>query len=66
MSYQGNRYSVPYQHIGYLVQIQDDRNGILRIYHDNSQIAEHVKISASLYQVAVNKKHFEGIRRTNS
>lgn len=65
VSYQGNRYSVPFQYIGHLVQIQDDKNGVLRLYHDNNLITEHVKINAGQYQVAVNKKHFEGIRKTN-
>ncbi|GAA4718407.1 Mu transposase domain-containing protein [Brevibacillus fulvus] len=65
VSYQGNRYSVPFQYIGHLVQVQDDKNGVLRFYHDYSLIAEHVKISVAKYQVALNKKHFEGIRKTN-
>ncbi len=65
VSYQGNRYSVPFQYIGHLVQIQDDKNGILRFYQDNTLITEHVKVSASQYKVAVNKKHFEGIRKTS-
>jgi len=65
VSYQGNRYSVPFQYIGYLVHIQDEKTSVLRFFYDNTLITEHVKASDGRHQVAVNKKHFEGIRKTN-
>jgi len=65
VSYQGSRYSVPFQYIGYLVHIQDEKNGVLRFFYENRLITEHEKISDGRNQVAVNKKHFEGIRKTN-
>jgi transposase len=65
VSYQGNRYSVPFQYIGYLIHIQDEKNGTLRFFYDNTLITEHVKAYDGRYQVSVNKKHFEGIRKTN-
>jgi len=62
ISYQNNRYSVPFALVGQVVQLQDEKNGILRVYdHQNQLIAEHIK-ATGVYQVITNKKHFEGIR----
>lgn len=66
VSYQSNRYSVPYLYVGHHVYIQDDKNGILRIYnHEGMLITEHEKAS-NVHQVITNKKHFEGIRTAGS
>lgn len=61
VSYQTNRYSVPYRLVGQNIQIQDDKNGMLRFYSEGTRIADHPK-STGRYEVIINKKHFEGIR----
>jgi hypothetical protein len=43
VSYAANRYSVPWTYVGYTVEIQDAKNGILRFYYAGQQIAEHPK-----------------------
>lgn len=64
VSYDTNRYSVPFRYVGQAVQIQDDKNGVLRFFVGGNIIAEHLK-SSGRYQVVMNKKHFEGIRKTS-
>lgn len=61
VSFENNRYSVPYPWVGQTVEVLDLKNGRIRIYHGNQLIAEHVK-SVGRQQVVVNKKHFEGLR----
>jgi len=61
ISYEANRYSVPFQYAGNTVHVQDEKNGTIRIYHGKQLIAEHIK-AAGKHQVMKNKKHFEGIR----
>jgi transposase len=61
VSYGAHRYSVPYRYIGQTVQLQDDQNGLIRIYVGEALVAEHVKATGR-HQVVVNKKHLEGIR----
>lgn len=60
VTYETNRYSVPYPLVGYLIEIQDERNGILRFFHSGKLIAEHLKCTGR-HQVSKKKKHFEGI-----
>ena len=64
VSYDAHRYSVPFQYVGHTVQVQDDKNGLIRIFNNSGDklIAEHVKATGTRHQVVVNKKHFEGIR----
>ena len=64
VSYDAQRYSVPFRFVGHSVQIQDDNNGLIRIYDAGGigLIAEHVKAVGRRHQVVTNKKHFEGIR----
>ncbi|SCM80999.1 Integrase [uncultured Sporomusa sp.] len=59
--YEANRYSVPFKFIGSIVQIQDDKNGRIRIFSGDKIIAEHIK-ETGRNRLSVNKKHFEGIR----
>lgn len=62
VSYQGNRYSVPFIYVGHHVHVQDEKNGILHIYNQEGiLITKHEKASG-IHQVITNKKHFEGIR----
>lgn len=60
VSYLANLYSVPYEYVGQTVEIQDDRNGIVRIFSGNKKIAEHIKATGK-QQVIRKKEHFEGI-----
>ncbi|MFC4304715.1 IS21 family transposase [Cohnella boryungensis] len=65
VSYEANRYTVPFAYVGSLVEIQDEKNGSLRFYCGGQLIAEHPK-SMGKHQIVSNKKHFEGIRSTSS
>ena len=65
VSYEANRYTVPFAYVGSVVEVQDERNGTLRFYVGGQLIAEHPK-SMERHQIVSNKKHFEGIRSTSS
>lgn len=66
VSYNAQRYSVPFQYVGHMVQVQDDRNGIIRVFDAGGNlIAEHVKAVGRRHQVILNKKHFEGIQKAS-
>ncbi|WAH36835.1 IS21 family transposase [Alicyclobacillus dauci] len=58
VTYETNRYSVPYQLVGYMVEIQDERNGVILFFHAGKLVAEHTKCPG---RHVINKKHFEGI-----
>ncbi|MDQ6420480.1 IS21 family transposase [Paenibacillus sp. LHD-117] len=65
VSYEANRYSVPFTYVGTIVEVQDEKNGTLRFYCGGALIAEHPK-SLARHQIISNKKHFEGIRTAAS
>jgi hypothetical protein len=65
VSFEANRYTVPFSYVGSIVEIEDERNGTLRFYCGGQLIAEHPK-SMGRHQIISNKKHFEGIRSTAS
>src|SRR4029079_5731257 len=65
VSYEANRYTVPFAYVGSIVEVQDEKNGTLRFYCGGQLIAEHFK-SMGRHQIMSNKKHFEGIRSTSS
>lgn len=65
VSFEANRYSVPWEHIGRVVEIQDEKNGVLRFYCNGHLIAEHPKQWGRHQTVSI-KKHFEGIRTSTS
>lgn len=65
VSYDANRYSVPFAYVGSVVEVQDEKNGTLRIFFGGQLIAEHPK-SMGRHQIISNKKHFEGIRTITS
>jgi transposase len=65
VSYDANRYTVPFSYVGSIVEVQDEKNGTLRFYGGGQLIAEHPK-SMGRHQIVSNKKHFEGIRSTSS
>lgn len=60
VSFEASWYSVPFPFIGQTVQIQDERNGKIRIYSGETLIAEHVKATGK-GEVIIDKKHFEGL-----
>ncbi len=61
VSFEANRYSVPFRFMGQIVYVQDDKNGRIRIYSGDTLIAEHPK-AVQKGQLVINKKHFEGLR----
>lgn len=64
VSYENNRYSVPFEWVGQIVHIQDLKNGRIRIYHGEQLVAEHPKATGK-HQRIVNEKHFEGLQTTS-
>ena len=62
ISYEANRYSVPFKWVGQTVSVQDDKNGRIRIYAGEEPIAEHVK-SGGRHQVIFNTEHVRGLQR---
>ena len=60
VSYENNRYSVPFEWVGQIVHIQDLKNGKIRIYHGEQLLAEHPKATGKQQRI-VNEKHFEGL-----
>lgn len=61
VSYLANQYSVPYEFVGQIVEVQDEQNGRIVIFRGNQQITVHSK-AIGKYQVIRKKEHFEGIR----
>lgn len=63
VSFENNRYSVPWTWIGQTVEVLDSKNGWIHIFHGNELIAKHGKVTGR-QQTVINKKHFEGLRTT--
>lgn len=61
ISYAANRYSVPWRYVGQIVEVQDERNGRIRIFAQTKLIAEHDKATGR-HEVILDRKHVEGIR----
>jgi hypothetical protein len=52
---------VPWRYVGQTVELQDDRNGRIRIFAQDKLIAEHDK-AAGDHEVIFDRKHADGIR----
>ncbi len=65
VSYNAHRYSVPHRYVGHTVEVEDQNNGLIRIYAGEDILAEHVK-ALGRHQVIADKTHFEGIRTAGS
>ncbi|MFC4766975.1 Mu transposase domain-containing protein [Effusibacillus consociatus] len=61
VSFEANRYSVPFRFVGQMVHVQDDKNGRIRIFSGQELIAEHAK-AVGKGKLVIDKKHFEGLR----
>jgi len=61
ISYEANRYSVPYRYVGQVVYVQDQKNGRIVIFSGDQVIADHPK-ALGKRQLVLNKKHFEGLQ----
>lgn len=61
ISYEANRYSVPWRYVGQTVFVQDEQNGQLRIYAGSTCIAEHEK-AAGRHGLVIDRRHMERIR----
>jgi hypothetical protein len=66
VSYQSNRYSVPFVYVGQHVHVQDEKNGMLHIYNQEGELITKHEKASGVHQVITNKKHFEGIRTAGS
>ncbi len=60
ISYQGNRYSVPFQYVRKALTVKDNGNGLLRIYDQAKLIATH-KLSSDKGRMVLNPAHVKGI-----
>lgn len=60
VSYETNRYSVPWQYAGKNVEIQALGNNKLRIVYNGVTIAEHDKLLGR-FQISYQKDHFRGL-----
>lgn len=61
ISYESNRYSVPYEYVGNHIGVKDLRNGTVELYDSSGKcIARHEKLSGK-HQNSYIKKHFENI-----
>lgn len=65
VSYQTNRYSVPFQWVGQTVFIQDDKNGQVRIYVGDKCVAEHAKITER-YKMTIQREHVKGLSQRST
>jgi hypothetical protein len=61
ISFEANRYSVPYRYVGQVVHVQDQKNGRITIFSGEEVIADHPK-ALGKRQLVMNKKHFEGLQ----
>lgn len=61
ISYESNRYSVPYEHVGGYIGVKDLRNGVIELYDSSGKcVAKHEKLSGK-HRNSYIKKHFENI-----
>ncbi|HAJ3957523.1 TPA: IS21 family transposase, partial [Escherichia coli] len=65
VSYESNRYSVPFQWVGQIVAVQDDKNGRIRIFAGDELIAEHTKAS-DRHQKMINPEHLKGLKHSST
>jgi transposase len=60
VSFNSNRYSVPWRYAGKTVDVQNSPEATVRIYHEGNLIAAHDLIKGK-YQVSLNKEHYRNI-----
>lgn len=63
ISFQTNRYSVPWMHVGHLVDLAV-KNGQLVISMDGDTIATHTLLSGK-HKLSLNRTHYKGLIRAN-
>lgn len=63
ISYQQNKYSVPYRYAGQQVKIHETNEGILEIYDEFECIATHLLIEGK-HQMAMDERHYQGLPGT--
>ena len=63
ISYQQNKYSVPYRYAGQQVKIHETNEGILEIYDEYECIATHLLIEGK-HQMAMDDRHYQGLPGT--
>ncbi|CLR11571.1 integrase catalytic subunit [Mycobacterium tuberculosis] len=60
VSFETNRYSVPWQYVNREVEIQPGPNNVLRIYYDGSLIAQHLRVNDK-HKVIIEREHYRNI-----
>lgn len=60
ISYQQNRYSVPFRYVGQRVKVHETNEGLLEIYDEYECIAVHA-IAEGKHQYQTNTAHYEGL-----
>lgn len=65
VSFESNRYSVPWQYVNKEIEIQKGPQDTILIYHQGTLITHHTVASAK-YQVIINKDHYRGILKGKS
>ena len=63
ISYQQNKYSVPYRYAGQQVKIHETNEGILEIYDEYERIATHPVIVGK-HKMTMNSEHYQGLPGT--
>src|SRR5690625_7769089 len=63
ISYQQNKYSVPYRYVGQQVKIHETNEGILESYDEYERIATHPVIVGK-HKMTMNSEHYQGLPGT--
>lgn len=57
VSFETNRYSVPWKYVNQTVDIHASQDGLIRIYHRGTLVAQHIKPNAK-HNVVMGPKHY--------
>lgn len=63
ISYQQNKYSVPYRYAGQQVKVHETNEGMLELYDEYERIAVHPLLDGR-HQVTMNAEHYQGLPGT--
>lgn len=64
VSFESNRYSVPWQYVNREVEVQPGLDNTLRIYYNGNLIAQHFRTSDK-HKVILDKEHYRNILKTS-
>lgn len=63
ISYQQNKYSVPYRYAGQKVKVHETNEGMIEIYDEYERIATHPVVEGK-HQMTMNSDHYQGLPGT--